>query len=281
MTDVAGVSLHQNDNGGSYSPPAVPAPAHEPGPPPDGPRPHGAHRAPEPGSGGHPLAAPWMPSAAPKTEAPGDQDRSAAQSATGPSPAMAPDAARPVTDADTAPRYRTARADRAFDGREPYPAYPVEEPTLVAAADPLSPAAEPTPYIAPSTAVVKGRIEVKDEVVEKIAALAALEVEGVAGLGGEPERLPGPPQDKIAPRRGLPGARARIADRQVSVNVVIAIEYGHVVMDVAKEVKANVARAVNRMLALRVVEVNVTVDDVRMPKSRGRRAEPSPAPARS
>jgi uncharacterized alkaline shock family protein YloU len=38
------------------------------------------------------------------------------------------------------------------------------------------------------------------------------------------------------------------------------------VMDVARNVKLNVARQTNRMLGLSVVEVNVTVDDIKMPK---------------
>ena len=44
------------------------------------------------------------------------------------------------------------------------------------------------------------------------------------------------------------------------------IEYGHVVMDVARDVKHNVATQTTRMLGLRVVEVDVVVDDVRMPE---------------
>jgi uncharacterized alkaline shock family protein YloU len=101
-------------------------------------------------------------------------------------------------------------------------------------------------------AVVKGRVQIEDTVVEKIAALAAVEVSGVFGLGGSTERV-----------------HARIEDRQVWIHAVIVIEYGAVVIDVARAVKASVARAVSRMLGLRVVEVNVTVDDVAMPRQPG------------
>jgi uncharacterized alkaline shock family protein YloU len=86
-------------------------------------------------------------------------------------------------------------------------------------------------------------------------------------------------------RRGNQGVHARIEDRQVWIHTVIVIEYGAVVMDVARAVKANVARAVSRMLGLRVVEVNVTVDDVAMPRKArtGERgdiiADPVPATA--
>ncbi|MEV4893802.1 Asp23/Gls24 family envelope stress response protein [Nonomuraea sp. NPDC055795] len=123
-------------------------------------------------------------------------------------------------------------------------------------------------------AVVKGRIKVADEVVEKVAALAALEVAGVADMGGDLARAFESVRDRIGigSRRGNQGVSAEIQDRQVAVNLVIVVEYGHVVMEVAAEVKTNVARTVSRMLGMRVTEVNVTVDDVRLP------GEPRPTP---
>lgn len=129
-----------------------------------------------------------------------------------------------------------------------------------------------SPYAAPApdpltAAVVKGRIKVADEVVEKVAALAALEIPGVVDLGGDLERAFENVRDRIGlgAKRGNQGIRAQIQDRQVAIDVTIVIAYGHVVMDVAKEVKSNVARSVSRMLGMRVIEVNVTVDDVRLP----------------
>ncbi|MEZ0077421.1 Asp23/Gls24 family envelope stress response protein [Planotetraspora sp. GP83] len=126
----------------------------------------------------------------------------------------------------------------------------------------IQPAADPL-----TTAVVKGRIKVADEVVEKVAALAALEIPGVADLGGDLERAFENVRDRIGlgTKRANQGVRAQIQDRQVAVDVTIVIEYGHVVMEVANEVKTNVARSVSHMLGMRVVEVNVTVDDVRLP----------------
>ena len=67
-------------------------------------------------------------------------------------------------------------------------------------------------------------------------------------------------------KRGDQGVKARIQGREVVVDVVIVVEYGHVVMEVARRVQANVASQTNRMLGLAVVEVNVIVDDVRMPR---------------
>jgi uncharacterized alkaline shock family protein YloU len=127
---------------------------------------------------------------------------------------------------------------------------------------------------------VKGRVQIEDEVVEKVAGLAAVEVEGVADLGGSFARALEAIRDHVGVgnRRGTQGVRARIEDRQVAIHVVIVIEYGAVVMDVAKAVKANVARAVNHMLGLRVIEVNVTVDDVAMPQRARAATHPAQTP---
>jgi uncharacterized alkaline shock family protein YloU len=151
------------------------------------------------------------------------------------------------------------------------------------AAAPVASAPGPGPAPAPTmsngtqrfTAEVKGRIEVADEVVEKVAGLAAMEVEGVADLGGDIARAIESVRERIGigQKRGDQGIKARISGRDVAIDVTIMIEYGHVVMDVAREVKHNVAVQANRMLGLRVVEVNVTVDDVRMPRPPNEEAE--------
>ncbi|MFD0885143.1 Asp23/Gls24 family envelope stress response protein [Streptosporangium algeriense] len=121
--------------------------------------------------------------------------------------------------------------------------------------------------ISASAAVVKGRIRVADEVVEKVAALATLEVAGVAGLGEDPSGVLEAIGERVAPaaRKSGRGVSAHVQDRTVAIDVSIVAEYGHVVMDVANEVKNNVARTVSRMLGMRVVEVNVGVEDVRLP----------------
>lgn len=129
-------------------------------------------------------------------------------------------------------------------------------------------AAAPVVTEVPSAAaVVKGRIRVADEVVEKVAALATLEVAGVVGLGEDPSGVLEAIGERVAPaaRKSGRGVSAHVQDRTVAIDVSIVAEYGHVVMDVANEVKNNVARTVSRMLGMRVVEVNVGVEDVRLP----------------
>ena len=146
-----------------------------------------------------------------------------------------------------------------------------------------APTPEPVPAPAPPAAPlpeVKGRIEVADEVVEKVAGLACMEVEGVADLGGDIERALESVRERIGigNKRGDQGIKSKINGREVSIDVTIMIEYGHVVMEVARNVKNNVASQTSRMLGLKVVEVNVTVDDVRLPGEKRRGEDPEPDP---
>ncbi|MGP4028996.1 Asp23/Gls24 family envelope stress response protein [Actinomadura sp. 3N407] len=115
------------------------------------------------------------------------------------------------------------------------------------------------------TTAVEGRITIEDEVIEKIAALAALEVTGVAALVARPDpAVPGQAPGPAAGRAGT-GVRVVLDEDEVTLDLVIAVEYGSVVKDVAKVVKNNVARVAGVMLGARVAAVNVSVGDVRMP----------------
>jgi uncharacterized alkaline shock family protein YloU len=114
---------------------------------------------------------------------------------------------------------------------------------------------------------VKGRIKIEDEVVEKIAGMAAIEVNGVVSLGGDASRAVDAVRDRIgmSDTHSNRGVRARVTDNEINLDLVIVVAYGSIVIEVAKTVKTNVARVVGLMLGMRVSTVNVTVDDVRMP----------------
>lgn len=113
----------------------------------------------------------------------------------------------------------------------------------------------------------EGRISIDDEVIEKIATLAALEVNGVATLVGRIE----PGEDgRLGTGPGGRGVRVHMHENTVSLDLGLIVEYGSVIMEVAKLVQGNVARVVGLMLGMRVIAVNVSVEDVQMPaESRG------------
>jgi len=142
---------------------------------------------------------------------------------------------------------------------------------------PATPPAQAPPAAAapPRPRELKGRIHIADEVVEKVAGLAAMEVEGVVDLGGDFARALESVRERIGigNKRGDQGIKADVQGHQVAISVTIMVEFGHVVLEVARQVQANVALQTQRMLGLTVVEVNVTVDDVRTPKPPKREQE--------
>ena len=150
----------------------------------------------------------------------------------------------------------------------PAPFGPRPDPTPGAPAATTTPRFAPQPRPDPSPVgapEVKGRISIADEVVEKVAGLAAMEVDGVADLGGDFERAVESVRERIGlgNKRGDQGVKADVKGQEVAISVTVMVEFGYVVLDVARQVQLNVARKTQRMLGLRVVEVNVAVDDVR------------------
>jgi len=104
-----------------------------------------------------------------------------------------------------------------------------------------------------------GNINISEEVLSSIAAAAALDVEGVAGLSA------GAGNDATAAvsRKSLAKSiRLSMENDEVCVGVAVMVKYGHVVTDVAKEVQETVKSAVENTSGLSVVCVNVTVAGV-------------------
>ena len=102
-----------------------------------------------------------------------------------------------------------------------------------------------------------GNIHISEEVLASIAAAAALEVEGVAGMAAHlAERL-----GKSLTR----GVHVKIEETYVTVDVSILMAYGATIPEVAKAVQENVKTAVESMTALQVAAVNVNVAGVVFP----------------
>ena len=104
-----------------------------------------------------------------------------------------------------------------------------------------------------------GTTRVANEVVASIAALAALQVQGVHAMyhpGGQNF-------DRIVRRsHAHRGVRVELLDDALHLNLCVVIESGGNVPVVGAEVQQRVADAIDRMLALRVEEVNVFVSEV-------------------
>lgn len=112
-----------------------------------------------------------------------------------------------------------------------------------------------------------GRTTIADGVVEKIAGLAARDVVGVHAMGGGLARTFGAVRDRVpgsgsAPARGV---KAEVGELQTALDLEIVVEYGVAISEVARSVRENVISATQRMTGLEVVEVNISVSDVKLP----------------
>ncbi|MFI1723458.1 Asp23/Gls24 family envelope stress response protein [Streptomyces sp. NPDC020489] len=115
----------------------------------------------------------------------------------------------------------------------------------------------------------RGRTTIADVVVEKIAGMAARDVRGVHALGSGfarsmgsvRERMPGAGSGRSVTR----GVSVEVGELQAAVDLELVVEYGVPITDVAAAVRENVISAVERMAGREVVEVNITVSDVKLP----------------
>lgn len=112
-----------------------------------------------------------------------------------------------------------------------------------------------------------GDTKIADQVVEKIAGIAAREVSGVYAMGSAAGRaISGITQSISGQRRSVKGGVSiDKGERETAVDVSIIVEYGTSIVDVADRIRESVIQAVEYGTGLQVVEVNVEVTDVHLP----------------
>jgi uncharacterized alkaline shock family protein YloU len=106
---------------------------------------------------------------------------------------------------------------------------------------------------------VVGTIEIAPEVIEVIAGLAAVEVDGVAGMSGGISSGIG----ELLGRKNLSkGVKVEVGQREAAVDVSIIVQYGRRIPEISAEIQRNVKRSIEMMTGLNVIEVNVHIHDV-------------------
>ena len=108
-----------------------------------------------------------------------------------------------------------------------------------------------------------GGIRVANEVIASIAAMAAAEVDGVAGMDEANARHFGDWMTRQSAHRGV---RVRVdAEKAIHLELFLQVKSSAVVPSVAEAVQSNVVEAVERMLGLEVAAVDVFVSSVAFP----------------
>src|SRR3954449_2602916 len=107
----------------------------------------------------------------------------------------------------------------------------------------------------------QGTTTIAQDVVQKIAGLAAREVAGVYALGGGTARTLGALRERIpgASQAIGQGVTVEVGEKQAAVDLDLVTEYGVPIADVARSVRRNVVSSVEGMTGLQVTEVNISV----------------------
>ncbi|MBR1420999.1 MAG: Asp23/Gls24 family envelope stress response protein [Selenomonadaceae bacterium] len=107
-----------------------------------------------------------------------------------------------------------------------------------------------------------GSIKIADEVVSIIAGLAAIEIEGIAGMSGG---VVGGIAEMLGRKNFAKGVKVEVGEREAAVDLFIIVKYGARIPDIALDAQENVKQAIEKMTGLSVVEVNVHVQGVGFP----------------
>ncbi|SHJ49032.1 Asp23/Gls24 family envelope stress response protein [Paramaledivibacter caminithermalis] len=108
-----------------------------------------------------------------------------------------------------------------------------------------------------------GQIKISDDVVATIAGLAAGEVEGICSMSGG---LAGNITDFFGKKNLSKGVKVDVGEEEAAVDLFVVVDYGVKIPDVAWKVQENVKNAIETMTGLKVIEVNVHVQGVYIPK---------------
>ncbi len=100
----------------------------------------------------------------------------------------------------------------------------------------------------------------EDQVIKKIAGIAANEIKGILSMsGGFMSGL----TDRFRSTEDITkGINAEVGEKQVALDLKVIVEYGKNVPAIFSETVHNVKKSVHDMTGLEVVEVNMHVEDV-------------------
>ncbi len=110
-----------------------------------------------------------------------------------------------------------------------------------------------------------GAVQIANDVVEMIAALAATEIEGVSAMAGN---ITHELMSRVGVKNLSKGVKADIYNKTVTVDVAIIVVYGYNIPAVSQKVQAKVKTAIENMTGLEVTDVNIRIAGVDMQQSK-------------
>ena len=108
----------------------------------------------------------------------------------------------------------------------------------------------------------RGTTHIEDQVVGKIAGIAAQEVDGVK-MGTGTSRAFGGMVDTVTGGAGQRrGVSVEVGQIEAAVDLILEVQYGKSIPTVAESVRSNVIRQIENLVGLKVTEDNIVVDDI-------------------
>jgi len=105
-----------------------------------------------------------------------------------------------------------------------------------------------------------GKVTYANDVIAKIAALAAGEVKGILGTTG------GSLQEMLGMNTLTKGLKVTVTEHSVAVDLHVIVEYGALIHKVCAEVQDSITKAIESMTDLKVSAVDVHVGSIKMPE---------------
>ena len=114
-----------------------------------------------------------------------------------------------------------------------------------------------------TNATEMGDIRISEEVIAIIASVAAMEVEGVAGMSGG---IAGGIAEILGRKNLSKGVKVEVGEKEAAIDVYVIIEYGSRIPEVSWNVQEKVKQRVEVMTGLNVVEVNIHIQGINFEK---------------
>ena len=133
--------------------------------------------------------------------------------------------------------------------------------TQTAASTAIEKKSESRESLANRPARMRGATFIEDDVVAVISRIAAERIPGVHQIGESALRT------VLSRWRRSHGVDAEVGMEEAAADIEIVVEFGHPMRDVAQDVREQVIDAIESMTGRKVVEVNVFVTDVHVPKT--------------
>lgn len=122
-----------------------------------------------------------------------------------------------------------------------------------------------------------GTTRIADSVVAKIAGLAARDIPGVFAMGTGMARRMGQLRSIIpgsSDSSALQGVAVEVGEREAAIDLNLVTWYGQSIVDISDAVRRNCIGQVEGMTGLKVVEVNIQIDDIHVESDDSQKDQP-------